>query len=102
MPKGLPDFEQRVPHFRDRIVATDDFKSILARVTGARNQHARAAKWKPADLIFLQVGDRATRIAADGRARQALVNELLHPRALHGHGGVIVRGIADLQLRADR
>ncbi len=76
----------------------DDFKSVLAGVTGARNQHTAAVrKWKPPIWFFFKSVTRSTRVGAIGRARNALLDEFLHARALHGHGGVIVRGIGELQ-----
>ena len=55
-----------------------------------------------ADLVFPQIGGPFHARRRNGRAADAIIDEFLHARALHGHGGIIVRRIGELQFAALR
>ena len=52
----VPGSEQGVPNVPDGFVRADDFKSVLAGVARALDQHTAMFKVKTGDLIFLQFG----------------------------------------------
>ena len=71
----LADGEQFIPQMLDGFVAADDFKSVLARVAGARNQNIVCLKIEAADLVFLQIRHPADPRTAGRLAGNAVVDE---------------------------
>ena len=81
-------------------VAADDFKTVFARVAGARDEDAVILKLEAANLIFLQVVNGIDAHRGTGRTGNDGVDEFFHARSLHSDGGVIVRGVGKFQFAA--
>ena len=85
----------------NRLVAADNFKPVLAGVAGAGNEQVAVLKMKSADFVLLQIGHGVDAPGGHGRAGNNGVDEILHARALHRHGGIIVRGVGESQFAGE-
>jgi len=97
----VPGGEQSAPNVADGFVRTDDFESVFAGVAGARDEYVVIVKMEAGDLVFLQTGHTVHPQARNRGPRNARINEFLHARALHGHRGVIVRGVGKFEFTGE-
>ena len=93
--------ENRIPKLHNRGITADDFKSVLTCVAGARDEHAAVAAFESTDFVLLQISHASHAHRGDRSAGNAVINELLHARPLHGDSGVIVRRVGEFQFAAE-
>src|ERR1035437_2780846 len=97
-PVWLAGSEQLIPNRLDALARGNDFKSILARVTGAPNPERLPGQAEAGNLVLLQVCHPRHDRAARGRAGKTGVDEFHYARALHGHRARCVGSVLELHL----
>src|SRR5260370_20363988 len=94
----MAESKDLAPNSADHFRRADDFKTVFARVTGARNPDRFAAEFKSRDLVLFQFGHAMDDRSAARCAGKTIINELRHLRLLHGDSARLIGTILQLDV----